>query len=520
MTTATAAERAARRWAVPAVLPDTDPEDRPLRTSIYARQSKGKPKSIAEQLACGDDRLDRQGWVLAARLSEGVSASRHARSARDEWPKILGMVQAGELDCVWLWESSRGDRDQAPWAAFLAACRDHGVYIWVETDRRLYDLAAPRDMKTLSEDGTDNAYESEKIAYRTNRAKDAARRDGALHTVLGGPPVVGYRYAADGETWEPDHRADGEPGQVAVLRDVAARMLRGVPLAVAFRAQPEVRTAPSPAWPDGRVINEKMIRAALQRPATAGLMTDRDGRVIGQVVDDPPLDIDTFKALEQVFARNRRLRGGRAVTAGYPLGKLLRCGKCGNQLTGSVVSYRGTKTSYYRCGNPHPRIGVAKPCKGVSVPAEQVHELIYSAGTAWWAEMPNWIAEETVCDEPAGPDDYQAGLAGRITQLMEWIADARASRNRGDISQSRYDEEAEELRWQLDQAREELAEARRAQRLPKRVQRISPPDWPALPAAEQCSLIATMFVTPIKVAPGNGGARALTAADRITLTPR
>ena len=53
-----------------------------------------------------------------------------------------------------------------------------------------------------------------------------------------------------------------------------------------------------------------------------------------------------------------------------------------------------------------------------------------------------------------------------------------------------------------------------------RVQRAGPPDWPSLPAAEQCDQIAAIFQTPIKVRPGNGGGRALTAADRITLTER
>jgi hypothetical protein len=52
------------------------------------------------------------------------------------------------------------------------------------------------------------------------------------------------------------------------------------------------------------------------------------------------------------------------------------------------------------------------------------------------------------------------------------------------------------------------------------VRRAATPDWPSLPAAEQCEYIATMFQTPIKVAPGNGGGRALTAADRIDLVDR
>lgn len=174
---------------------EASPEDRALRAALYGRQSKGKSASIEEQLKLGQLRTVRQGWPVVAALSDGISASRFATRERDDWPRLLALVMAREIDVIWLWESSRGDRKLSSWAALLEACQERGIFVWVETHGRLYDLANPRDMRTLGEEGTDNVYESEKIASRTNRAKDTARHDGALRTVAGGAPRSATRTA-------------------------------------------------------------------------------------------------------------------------------------------------------------------------------------------------------------------------------------------------------------------------------------------------------------------------------------
>ena len=88
------------------------------------------------------------------------------------------MVQGGELDCVWLWESFRDDRDNAAWGGVPRRCRDHRVpQTPVKTDKQLYDVARnPRNMKTLAEDGTENAWESEKMTTGERAARAPAPR--------------------------------------------------------------------------------------------------------------------------------------------------------------------------------------------------------------------------------------------------------------------------------------------------------------------------------------------------------
>ena len=68
-----------------------------------------------------------------------------------------------------LWESSRGDRTLASWAAFLDACRDTGTQIYVTSQDRVFDLANGYDWRALAAEGVDAAFESEKISKRSRR---------------------------------------------------------------------------------------------------------------------------------------------------------------------------------------------------------------------------------------------------------------------------------------------------------------------------------------------------------------
>jgi len=127
---------------------------------IYSRQSEDNRASITQQDQAGQDRAAEEGWPIFAVYRDGISASRHAQKQRKEWPKLLADLDRPEVGILWLWETSRGDRELESWAGLLNRCRKHHVRIYVETHGRLYDMANARDWRTLAEDGVDNAYES------------------------------------------------------------------------------------------------------------------------------------------------------------------------------------------------------------------------------------------------------------------------------------------------------------------------------------------------------------------------
>ena len=354
-------------------------------------------------------------------LDDKISASRLAPRERTGWPQVIALIRAGQVDVVWLYETSRADRRGSTWHLFLEACEDHGVLVWVERARRLYDVRKETDMSDLGSEGVANRRESDRAKERTRDAKDDARELLSLRTVLGGPPPLGYRQVSTGtdDDGNPEYEwvTDTGSDQVKLLRGVADRVLAGETLRAAFAAESqalgEVRTAPSPAWPEGRVINEKMLRAALRRPVSAGLMPARGGApmIDGDgaevvAVDDPPLDLRTWRRLQVEFGKRVLRRPG----ASYPFGRLLACGRCGNQLTGSPLYYRGKKIPAYGCSNPH---GSQQPCGGVSVRAEPVHGMLRAAAEEYAASFPEYGAEHAAAD--ARRAELAGDLEGRET---------------------------------------------------------------------------------------------------------
>jgi len=136
---------------------------------LYTRQSVGNEMSIDQQRSAGKRRSATEAWPVLASFSDTVSASRRAKKTRTDWPLLLDAIPENPGAALWLWESSRGDRKLSSWAQMLELCRDHDVRIYVETDRRLYDMSRLRDWRNLAEDGVDSEAESEKIRMRVLR---------------------------------------------------------------------------------------------------------------------------------------------------------------------------------------------------------------------------------------------------------------------------------------------------------------------------------------------------------------
>ena len=91
-----------------------------------------------------------------------------------------------------------------------------------------------------------------------------------------------------------------------------------------------------------------------------------------------------------------------------------------------------------------------------------------------------------------------------------------AKRLRRHISPARYAELSAEAVSAIDADAAELEELERVEAEPG-----IPPviDWEAMSTAERLRALEEAIQLPLVVAPGNGGARALSAADRIDLVP-
>lgn len=263
-----------------------------MRAGVYGRQSKGKAKSIDEQLTAGHVAIDEHDWTHAGDYSDAVSASEYGTKPRGGWAQVLADVTAGSLDVLVLWESDRGDRTNTTWSSFLDLCIGHGTRIYVITHDRLYDPRNDRDWKTLAEDGVANAHFSKKLSKATRRGHLGAAVEGLPP---GGPVPYGYARQFNPDTgkrigWVPiEHQAanvrtlykrigKGEP-VLRVANDLgltanAVRRIARNPLYLAVRTHQGKEHQGT--WP--ALITPQQFQAAQNVLNTPGRRTTRPGR--------------------------------------------------------------------------------------------------------------------------------------------------------------------------------------------------------------------------------------------------
>lgn len=442
-----------------------------------------------ERVSTNDQHPEAQGNKLRAYgvdrvfTDKGVSGSQARRPA---WDKLLRLLVPGdELVCVRLDRIGRSVANLVEVIARLQAAEVELIVLDQNIDTRtpagklLFHMLA-----AIAE------FERDLIIERTRDGQAVVREAGSLRRSLGGPPVLGFRLGD-----EPEDEWQVDPAAAEWLREAADRVLAGEPVEKVHAALPVIYDA------TGREVNAKMLRAALQRPASAGLIDGKPAAIEG------PLDVPTFTRLAVLFGS--RKTGRPAEEGRYPFGKVLHCGKCGNQLTG-LPGYKAR--GYYSCRNPHKSLGVLHPCRGCSVPAQDVHDLIRDA-IMDWAQTPAARLAAASTPETA---DRRAELETRIAEVQAMTADLWSKRLRNGISPAKYAELDAEATVQLDTAAAELAELDAIDAQPGVPVVI---DWDAMTTAEQLRTLAEAYVTPLVVQPGNGGGAARSAADRIDLVP-
>lgn len=324
---------------------------RKTRAGIYARQSHGNERSIGQQLdACTADAAT-IGAEVTATYEDKLSASRHARKGRDDWPRLLADLTAGKLDMVIMWESSRGDRELESWAGFLNLLRRTGTLVRVTDHHHTYDPRKPRDWRTLAEDGVDNAYESEKTRQRV-------LRDTAAHAESGGPngptPYGYHREYRIGKGGKAELVAQTEhPEQAEIVAEVFRRVGAGQPIRVIARDLDQ-RGIPSPGqWREGDSgWTPEHIRDMVHRETYCGTRVHRlkeTGQLVGKVKAVWPELVTpaAFAKANRVLDHNRRERW-RAKETEHVLSGVAICEACGDRYYGRG---KGGKVRY-SCKNP------------------------------------------------------------------------------------------------------------------------------------------------------------------------
>lgn len=231
------------------------------RAGNYGRQSAGNALSVADQHRSNARECATHDWDEVRRYSDLVSASRFGTKQRDEWRQLGDDVVAGRLDVIVMWDTSRGDRKVATWAAFIDQCRDASVLIHATSHRRTYDPRIPRDWRVLIDDGVEAAYDSEAKSLAVLRGIQGAAEAGKPH----GAPGYGLQRVYDQHNRKvfTDVPDDNAP----VVREIFQRCAKEEPL-THICADLNAREIPSPK---GGTWTPRVVKQIATHPRYVGV---------------------------------------------------------------------------------------------------------------------------------------------------------------------------------------------------------------------------------------------------------
>lgn len=301
----------------------------PQRAGVYGRQSRGKAKSIAEQVTAGVAVASKEGWDVVDTYQDGSSASRYARKSRENWKRALGDITAGRLDILILWEASRGDRNNTTWNVLLDLCREKDVFIYVIEDERLYNVRNNRDWETLARSGITSAVESDKTSGRVKRGQSGAAKDGRPSH---GRTPYGYRRTYDPASGELVGQ-EPDPETAPVVREIFRRIASGEAISTIvkdFNERQVPTTAKAVKWYRVRVRDIAMNRAY----AGERVYNDKISKGIWPALVEP----ERFYTVRQILtdpARSTTRPGRQKHLLSY-----LGTTPCGGQLTAVRSRYR------------------------------------------------------------------------------------------------------------------------------------------------------------------------------------
>ena len=368
-------------------------------------------ESVPTQLANGERHAERRGWVVAGRFKDdGYSAYKEIQ--RDDFVRLIGAIEAGQLDVVIVRDVDRLTRNLTDWNRFEKACVRHGVPLSPYTGGDL-DLSTPEGayyggMETLRAK-RESAVKSVRVREGLERNARAGKRSG------GGSLWFGYvRVYANPD--EPIHRKrvilreELHPVNAPALRDAAERVLRGESVGSIIREWDERGIRPVSA----REWSRSSLVGTLVSPRIAGLR-EWYGQKYPTSEWPAVIDVDTHEQLVRLFSDPVRRKHvvGRQF---HLLSGLAPCPKCGHGLKYRKFPAHRNRADSYACIR-----GPGGRCGGVAIKAELLEE--YVTGAVLDALESPRVQEALRTGDQDAP--RRAELLAKMQRAQDVRADAR-----------------------------------------------------------------------------------------------
>lgn len=232
--------------------------------AVYGRESKGKTKSVADQIRIGEATVPTLDWLHGGTYSDTTSASRFATKVRGDWTRLRADLESGAIDALILWETARGSRTLTDWSTLLDLCIRLGVVVHVVSHERTYDARRSADYKVLADEAVAAAVMVHKASESIVRGVRQAAAAGLPH----GKIPFGFE-----RVYDPATRAFVEqrahPVEAPIVVEVITRVAAGEPM---HRLVSDLRAREVPG--PGKGGWAKMtIRALVRNHAYIGMRT-------------------------------------------------------------------------------------------------------------------------------------------------------------------------------------------------------------------------------------------------------
>ncbi|HEY3368899.1 MAG TPA: recombinase family protein [Symbiobacteriaceae bacterium] len=342
--------------------------------------------------------------------------------------RLLELVEQGGLAGVVIYDPDRLARDLGVQLAVTEIIARHQVQLEFCTQQ--YD-ASPEGLLFYQLRGAIAQFERAKIRERTNRGRKKLLKSGIPANK---PPIYGLSYDRASNTFTPVESEAVVVGQIFRWAGEGhgpvwiARRLNSL-------GTPPPRGTRSSGW------WAHVVRRMLASPTYAGrlylhrwnlegtrknryLPPERKHRATQRPREEwvevqvPP--IVTTELWQQVQARHsgnrRRHAGAESPTYAYLASRLLRCGLCGNAMTGASARRKCGRTFYYRCSGRYGERQVA--CLMPHLRAAELDDALWRAVSALLLEPGRYKAALLAGAEgpPPGPVLPEVG-AERVAEL-------------------------------------------------------------------------------------------------------
>jgi site-specific DNA recombinase len=454
-----------------------------MRCAIYCRISEdrtGQEYGISRQLQDARELVRSRGWAEAREFSDNdISAHKGAR--RPGYEDLMAAVDAGQLDRIVVWHTSRLWRNRKERADGIDRLKAARVALTPVRGTEL-DLTSASGRMLAGILGEFDTADSEIKAELISRAARQRAEDGRNH---GSRRAFGY--SKDG--------MELVPAEAAALREAARQLLSGVPLGSVTKwlNVNGIRTVRGGQW------EPSTLREAIVRPRHAGLSVWR-GEVVGQGQWPPVFTMEVHRALVSLFSDPAR-KSSTGNRAAYLLSGIATCAVCGGFITSSGIKRTAGGYRYlYRC---RPRVG--KPGYCVARSRDWVDEYVTEVVLARMAR-PDARALLVAEDRPdvAALQDEAAVLRVRLDGLAEAFA-------MGEIGRSQLAAGSERIQGRLDEITRATAHTSRAPVLADLVEASDVrAAWDAMPLGRQREVVRTLIT--VKLHPGGGGRRTFDAS--------